>query len=64
MIAKAKELDVTVLRGMSDLRAWEADGREGGRVLGLMASDHMSYEIDRRAADRALVDEQPSLKEM
>ncbi|ORY87441.1 alkaline-phosphatase-like protein [Leucosporidium creatinivorum] len=64
MLAKAEELDVTLLRGMNDLRAWhDGDGHEGGRVLGLFARDHMSYEIDRQQ-NSVLENEQPSLKEM
>lgn len=64
LLKKAAELDMTVLRGMSDLRAWEDQGREGRRVLGLFARDHLAFELDRAAADRALADEQPSLKDM
>jgi alkaline phosphatase len=64
MLKKAADLDMTVLRGMEDLRKWEEQGHEGERVLALFSNDHMSYEVDRSADDRALADEQPSLKEM
>ncbi|KAK4057298.1 vacuolar alkaline phosphatase [Microbotryomycetes sp. JL221] len=54
----------TVLRGPRELREWhDKAGHEGSPVIGLFASDHMHYEIDRQQIEH-VNEEQPSLREM
>ncbi|BGP25216.1 vacuolar alkaline phosphatase [Rhodotorula toruloides] len=63
MLAKAKARGVRVVDGMAALRAYKDEESVNGPILGLFASDHMDYEVDRQRIT-ALADEQPSLEEM